>query len=50
MEDSTDIETKQEIWDKTVAENIFVLCKTQCKSITKVHWWVLEKPVLYQIS
>ncbi len=36
LEDSTDIETQQKIWDKTVAENIFVLCKTpMAKSITK---------------
>lgn len=36
LEDSTDIETQQVIWDKTVAENIFVLCKTpMAKSITK---------------
>lgn len=36
LEDSSDIETQQKIWDKVVAENIFVLCKTpMAKSITK---------------
>lgn len=32
----SDIETEQKIWDKVVAENIFVICKTpMAKSITK---------------
>ncbi|MCD1119129.1 Eco57I restriction-modification methylase domain-containing protein [Chryseobacterium turcicum] len=36
LEDTTEIEQQQEIWDQVVAENIFVLCKTpMAKSITK---------------
>jgi len=34
--DTLTIEQQQELWDKTVAENVFVLCKTpMAKSITK---------------
>ena len=36
LEDTTEIEKQQKIWDQVVAENIFVLCKTpMAKSITK---------------